>query len=124
MVFLLFGYNTGVTMVFQIFPILIRRWRYLFGALSLMMQNVNAKENEDRCSLLLDIECQFSVLMGVYDFTAPVNCYAGLRNKFAGLMLAYAEGGHTDMIETRKVYPFKLSSVMDYVQKVPVGHEI
>src|SRR5450631_2471984 len=47
-----------------------------------------------------------------------------LGESFAALMLVYAEGDHIDMTETRKVYPFKLTSVMDYVQKVPVGHKI
>jgi uncharacterized protein YbjT (DUF2867 family) len=47
-----------------------------------------------------------------------------LGESFAALMLAYAEGDDIDMTETRKLYPFKLTSVMDYVQKVPVGHEI
>jgi len=28
------------------------------------------------------------------------------------------------MTETRKVYPFKLNSVMDYVQSLSVGHEM
>jgi hypothetical protein len=28
------------------------------------------------------------------------------------------------MTETRKVYPFKLTSVTDYVQGVPVEHEM
>jgi uncharacterized protein YbjT (DUF2867 family) len=47
-----------------------------------------------------------------------------LGESFASLMLAYAEGDHIDMTETRKVYPFRLTSVMDYVQKMPVGHTI
>lgn len=47
-----------------------------------------------------------------------------LSESFAALMLAYAEGDNIDMTEARKVYPFKLISVMDYVEKVPVGHEI
>jgi hypothetical protein len=47
-----------------------------------------------------------------------------LSESFAALMLAYAEGDNIDMTATRKVYPFKLIPVTDYVQKIPVGHEI
>ncbi len=47
-----------------------------------------------------------------------------LSESFASLMLAYAEGDNIDMTETRKVFPFRLSSVTDYVQKIPVRHEI
>ena len=47
-----------------------------------------------------------------------------LSEAFAALMLSYAEGDEVDMTETRKVYPFKLTSVTDYVQKVPVEHEM
>ncbi len=47
-----------------------------------------------------------------------------LGESFAALMLAYAEGDHIDMTDTRKVYPFKLTSVTEYVQKIPVGHEM
>jgi len=46
-----------------------------------------------------------------------------LAESFAALMIAYAEGDHIDMTETRKVYPFRLTSVADYVQRLPVGHE-
>jgi uncharacterized protein YbjT (DUF2867 family) len=45
-----------------------------------------------------------------------------LAESFAALMLAYADGDHIDMTDTRKVYPFKLTSVTEYVQKIPVGH--
>jgi uncharacterized protein YbjT (DUF2867 family) len=47
-----------------------------------------------------------------------------LAKTFAGLMLGYAEGNHIDMTETRKVYPFRTGSIRDYVQRIPVGHEI
>jgi uncharacterized protein YbjT (DUF2867 family) len=47
-----------------------------------------------------------------------------LSEAFAALMISYAEGDDIDMTETRKVYPFKLNSVMDYVQSLPVGHEM
>ncbi|HLA60062.1 MAG TPA: hypothetical protein VK622_14910, partial [Puia sp.] len=47
-----------------------------------------------------------------------------ISEAFAALMISYAEGDEVDMTETRKVYPFKLTSVMDYVQKVPVAHEM
>jgi uncharacterized protein YbjT (DUF2867 family) len=47
-----------------------------------------------------------------------------LDESFAALMLAYAEGDNIDMTEIRKVYPFRLTSVIDYVQRVPIGHEI
>ena len=47
-----------------------------------------------------------------------------ISEAFAALMISYAEGDQVDMTETRKVYPFKLTSVADYVQKVPVEHEI
>lgn len=47
-----------------------------------------------------------------------------LSEAFAALMLSYAEGDQVDMTETRKVYPFKLTSMTDYVQKVPVEHEM
>jgi uncharacterized protein YbjT (DUF2867 family) len=47
-----------------------------------------------------------------------------LNESFTALMLQYAEGDNIDMTETRKVYPFRLTSVTDYVQRVPVGHEI
>jgi uncharacterized protein YbjT (DUF2867 family) len=47
-----------------------------------------------------------------------------LGESFAALMIAYAEGDNIDMTETRKVYPFRLTSVMDYVHRAPVEHEI
>jgi uncharacterized protein YbjT (DUF2867 family) len=47
-----------------------------------------------------------------------------LSESFAALMLTYAKGDNIDMTETRKVYPFKLTSVRDYVQKVSIKHEI
>jgi len=47
-----------------------------------------------------------------------------MSEAFAALMISYAEGDQVDMTETRKVYPFKLTSVTDYVQKVPVEHEM
>jgi uncharacterized protein YbjT (DUF2867 family) len=47
-----------------------------------------------------------------------------LSESFAGLMLAYAEGDNIDMKETRKVYPFRLTSVTDFVQQVPVEQAI
>ena len=47
-----------------------------------------------------------------------------MSEAFATLMLSYSEGDDIDMTETRKVYPFKLNSVMDYVQNLPVGHEM
>ncbi|HEY4936774.1 MAG TPA: SDR family oxidoreductase [Puia sp.] len=47
-----------------------------------------------------------------------------LSESFAALMLAYAEGDNIDMNKTRKVYPFRLTSVTEYVQRVPVVHEI
>ena len=47
-----------------------------------------------------------------------------LDESFAALMLVYAEGDNIDMSETRKVYPFKLTSVMDHVERIPVGHKI
>jgi len=47
-----------------------------------------------------------------------------LGESFAALMLAYAEGDNIDMSETRKVYPFKLNSVMDHVERITVGHKI
>jgi uncharacterized protein YbjT (DUF2867 family) len=43
---------------------------------------------------------------------------------FAALMLSYAEGDKIDSSETRKVYPFKLSSVADYAQSFAVEHKI
>jgi uncharacterized protein YbjT (DUF2867 family) len=47
-----------------------------------------------------------------------------MGQSFAALMLAYAEGDNLDMTEIRKVYPFRLTSVKEYVQKIPIGHEI
>jgi uncharacterized protein YbjT (DUF2867 family) len=47
-----------------------------------------------------------------------------IGESFAALMLAYAEGDNIDMTETRKVYPFRLTSVMDYVQRVPAGQQV
>jgi nucleoside-diphosphate-sugar epimerase len=47
-----------------------------------------------------------------------------LSESFAGLMLTYAEGDNIDMSETRKVYPFRLTSVTEYMQRFPVKHEI
>jgi len=47
-----------------------------------------------------------------------------LSEAFATFMLSYAAGDQIDTTETRKVYPFKLTSVTDYVQKVSVGHEV
>lgn len=43
---------------------------------------------------------------------------------FAALMLTYAEGDKIDSNETRKVYPFRLSSVADYAQSFTVEHKI
>ncbi|HEV3249313.1 MAG TPA: SDR family oxidoreductase [Puia sp.] len=47
-----------------------------------------------------------------------------LGESFAGLMLAYAEGDNIDMKETRKVYPFRLTSVTEYAQQVPVEQAV
>jgi uncharacterized protein YbjT (DUF2867 family) len=47
-----------------------------------------------------------------------------LSESFAALMLNYAEGDNININEIRKVYPFRLTSVMDYVQRLPVKHEI
>ncbi len=47
-----------------------------------------------------------------------------LSESFAALMLAYAEGDNIDTNETRKVYPFRLTSLADYAQRVAVKHEI
>ena len=47
-----------------------------------------------------------------------------LSEAFATFMLSFAEGDEVDMTETRKVYPFKLTSVSEYVHSVPVGHEM
>jgi uncharacterized protein YbjT (DUF2867 family) len=47
-----------------------------------------------------------------------------LGESFAALMLTYAEGDHIDMTETRQVYPFRLTSVSEYAQRVSVAHEV
>jgi uncharacterized protein YbjT (DUF2867 family) len=47
-----------------------------------------------------------------------------LSESFAALMLTYAEGDNIDTSETRKVYPFRLNSVTDYVRRISVKHEI
>jgi uncharacterized protein YbjT (DUF2867 family) len=47
-----------------------------------------------------------------------------LSESFAALMLAYAEGDNIDMKETRIVYPFRLTSVTDFAQQVPVEQAI
>jgi len=47
-----------------------------------------------------------------------------LSESFAALMLIYAAGDDIDMSETRKVYPFRLTSVADYVQRVIIKHEV
>lgn len=47
-----------------------------------------------------------------------------LSESFATLMMAYAEGDNIDTKETRKVYPFRLTSVAEYAQRVAVKHEI
>jgi NADH dehydrogenase len=47
-----------------------------------------------------------------------------LGESFAALMLTYAGGDQIDMTETRKVYPFRMTSVSEYVQRFPVKHEI
>ena len=47
-----------------------------------------------------------------------------LSESFAALMLIYAAGDDIDMSETRKVYPFRLTSVTDYVQRVVIKHEV
>lgn len=47
-----------------------------------------------------------------------------LEQSFTALMLNYAEGDQIDMTEVRRVYPFRLTSVKDYVHRVPVAHEI
>jgi len=47
-----------------------------------------------------------------------------MSESMAGLMLAYAAGDKIDLNETRKLYPLRLTSVTDYIQKIPVGHEI
>jgi len=47
-----------------------------------------------------------------------------LSESFAALMLIYAAGDDIDVRETRKVYPFRLTSVTDYVQRVVIRHEV
>jgi uncharacterized protein YbjT (DUF2867 family) len=47
-----------------------------------------------------------------------------MSESFACLMLAYTDGDNIDMSETRKVYPFRLTSVSDFVQRIPIVHEI
>ncbi len=47
-----------------------------------------------------------------------------MSESMAGLMMSYAEGDGIDMNETRKLFPFRLTSVADFVQRIPVGHEI
>ncbi len=47
-----------------------------------------------------------------------------LAESFSALMLNYAEGDNINLNEIRRVYPFRLTSVMDYVQRLPVKHEI
>lgn len=47
-----------------------------------------------------------------------------LSESFAALMLAYAEGDNIDMKEARKVFPFRQTSVADYVHLVPLGQAI
>jgi uncharacterized protein YbjT (DUF2867 family) len=47
-----------------------------------------------------------------------------LGESFAALMLTYAEGDNIDMTETRKVYPFRLTSVTDFVQRIPAGQKV
>ncbi len=56
--------------------------------------------------------------------TQKTSATDSLSESFAALMLNYAAGDNIDMKETRKVYPFSLTSVMDYVQKFPVKHEV
>jgi NADH dehydrogenase len=43
---------------------------------------------------------------------------------FAALMLAYAEGNIVDTTESRKVYPFRMTSVAEYAQSIMVEHKI
>ena len=43
---------------------------------------------------------------------------------FAALMLMYAQGDNIDTTETRKVYPFRMTSVADYAQTFKAEHKI
>jgi uncharacterized protein YbjT (DUF2867 family) len=47
-----------------------------------------------------------------------------LSESFAALMLGYAEGDNIALNEARRIYPFKLTSVEDYVERVPMEHAI
>jgi uncharacterized protein YbjT (DUF2867 family) len=47
-----------------------------------------------------------------------------LSESFAALMLSYAVGDKIDSNKTREVYPFRLSSVVDYAQSFTVEHKI
>jgi uncharacterized protein YbjT (DUF2867 family) len=43
---------------------------------------------------------------------------------FAALMLTYAEGNNADTTESRKVYPFRMTSVAEYAQSIMIEHKI
>jgi uncharacterized protein YbjT (DUF2867 family) len=43
---------------------------------------------------------------------------------FAALMLTYAEGNIVDTTESRKVYPFRMTSVAEYAKSIMVEHKI
>jgi uncharacterized protein YbjT (DUF2867 family) len=43
---------------------------------------------------------------------------------FAALMLSYAEGDNIDSVKSRKVYPFRMTSVADYAKSFEVEHKI
>jgi NADH dehydrogenase len=47
-----------------------------------------------------------------------------LSESFAALMLGYAEGDNISLNEARRAYPFRLTSVADYAERVPVEHAI
>ena len=47
-----------------------------------------------------------------------------MSESMAGLMAAYSDGDGIDMNETRRLFPFRFTSVTDYVLRIPVGHEI
>jgi uncharacterized protein YbjT (DUF2867 family) len=47
-----------------------------------------------------------------------------LSESFAALMMVYAEGDNIATNEARSIYPFKLTSVEDYVERVPIEHAI
>jgi NADH dehydrogenase len=47
-----------------------------------------------------------------------------LSESFAALMLSYAEGDNIAQNEARIIYPFKLTSVEDYAERVPIEHAI